>query len=334
MSLIGNKTEYVSIQTILPDFYDDNNIVQKDIDESLLIKWAEDKTIDITTDRQLTHSLAWLSVYNYKADIPSGLVNINEMAYRLSPPKDSCGIRGYEITQYAQTTHEDGCMLEINVVCPNCHKTECNCNTEGIVVDINTAFEVSHPELYYSKYSRVGRFGYGNSIYSPAWSILCHTDNDWFGLNKHIPNCASITCKECPDTYRLNPPTIETSFEEGEILLSYMGRMRDKNGDIMIPKHRDVFEAILQHLTYKWYRREYISKRDPSDRAIYMEAYQLEKEATDRAITRLGTPSFEEFSKFWSNNKWVKMDDAYTSLMNGGEPIVNLGRKQRNIYKS
>jgi hypothetical protein len=113
-----------------------------------------------------------------------------------------------------------------------------------------------------------------------------------------------------------------------------MGRMRDKNGDIMIPKHRDVFEAILQHLTYKRYRREYLRRRDPSDRQVYLEAYQLAEVATNKAITRIGTPSFAEFSKFWANNKWVKMDNAYTNLMNGNAPIVNLQHKQKNIYKS
>lgn len=333
MSLIGNKTEYVSIHTVLPDFYEDNNIVQKDVDESLLIKWAEDKIQDISTDRQLSHKLAWLSVYNYKADLPSDLAIINEIAYRKEPPKNSCDTRGYEIVQYAQQTHE-GCNLEMNVVCPACHKTGCNCHTDGVVVDINTAFEVSHPEMYYSKYLRVGRFGYGNSIYSPDWKILCHTDNNWFGLNKHLPGCANIHCKECPDTYRLDPPIIETSFEEGEILLSYMGRMTDANGDIMIPKHRDVFEAILQYLTYKWYRREFMMRRDPSDRAIYQEALALSDRATDKAIARIGMPSFDEFSKFWANNKWAKMDNAYQNLMQGHAPIVSLNSKQRNIYRS
>ena len=334
MSLIANKTKFVSIQTALADFYEDNNIIQKDVDESLILKWAEDKILEISTDRQLVHKLAWLSVYNYKVDLPSDLVTINEIAYRIEPPKDSCAVRDYEIVQYVQQTHEDGCMLEMNVVCPNCTKTGCNCNTEGIVVDINTAFEVSHPEMYYSKYLRVGRFGYGNSIYSPEWKILCHTENDWFGLNMHLPNCANILCKECPHTYRINPPVIETSFEEGEILLSYMGRMRDKNGDIMIPEHRDVFDAILHHLTYKWFRREYLRTRDATDDKISKESLILSREATDKAIARISMPSFEEFSKFWSMNKWVKMDSAYTNLMDGRSPIETLHRKQRNIYKS
>lgn len=333
MSLIEGRTEFVSIATVLPDFYEDNGIIQKDVDESLLLKWAEDKISDITTDRQLSHKLAWLSIYNYKVDdFPKDLVTINEVAYRASAPKDSCGIRGYEITQYAQQTHEEGCTLELNVVCPSCHKTGCNCRTEGIVVDINTAFEIAHPEMYYSKYAKVSRFGYGNSVYGADWKLLCPSDNDWFGINKHLPDCANLTCTECPGTYRLNPPVMETSFEEGEILISYMGMERDSNGDIMIPKHRDVFDAILHHLTYKWYRREYIKKREASDRVIYLEAQQMAEIATTKAITRIGTPSFAEFSKFWSKNKWSKIDNAYTKLMAGKAPIAKL--PSRNIYNS
>jgi hypothetical protein len=334
MSLIDNKTEFVSLHTVLSDFYDDNGIVQQDIDESLIEKWAEDKIMDISTDKQLSHKLAWISVENYKADLPSDLVIVNEIAYKKTNPSDSCDIRGYEITQYVQQTHDPECNLEINVACNKCHKKQCDCNTGDIVVDINTDFEIAHPELFYSKYLKVGRFGYGKSIYSPEWHILCRSNNDWFGLNKYLPDCANIHCRECPDTYVINPPTIETSFEKGEILISYMGRKRDVNGDIMIPKHRDVFEAILQHLTYKWFRREYIRRREASDKDIYLEAYQLAELATTKAITRIGTPSFAEFSTFWSMNKWVKMDSAYSNLLEGEPPYETLHRKQRNIYKS
>jgi hypothetical protein len=151
MSLIDNKTEFVSLHTVLSDFYDDNGIVQQDIDESLIEKWAEDKIMDISTDKQLSHKLAWISVENYKADLPSDLVIVNEIAYKKTNPSDSCDIRGYEITQYVQQTHDPECNLEINVACNKCHKKQCDCNTGDIVVDINTDFEIAHPELFLFK---------------------------------------------------------------------------------------------------------------------------------------------------------------------------------------
>lgn len=333
MELVANRTEKVSLNTVLSDFYEDNGIVQKDIDESMILKWAEDETFDNITDRQLVPRFAWLSVCNYKADLPSDLVIINEIAYRIKPPTDSCGNREYEITQYVQDTHE-GCEIEINVICPACHKTECSCNSNDIIVDIGTSFEISHPEMYYSKYAKVGRFGYGKSVHDPNWNILCHTENDWFGVNKHMPGCANLHCRECPHTYRIEPPNLDTSFEDGEVLISYMGRELDENGTIMIPKHRDVFEAILQHITYKYYRREYLMRREASDRAIYQEAKFLRDEARVKARVRLSTPSFAEISKFWSKNKWSKIDNAYSNLLDGCAPVVDLKGKQRNIYKS
>ncbi|MCO6499028.1 MAG: hypothetical protein J5I47_01450 [Vicingus serpentipes] len=333
MELVNNKTEHVSIYTVLSDFYEDNNIVQKDVDESLILKWAEDYLPNLITDQQLIHRLAWLSVIDYKVVYPRDLAIINEIAYRLEPPKDSCDVRGYEIVQYVQQTHED-CYLEMNVVCPSCHKTGCDCNTGDVVVDINTAFEVSHPELFYSKYAKVGRFGYGSSIYSNKWKILNFTSSDWFGINRHLPGCANIACKESPHSYKFDPPVLETSFQEGEILMSYMGKMLDDEGRIMIPKHRDVFEAILQHITYKWFRREYLNTLMSQYKEIYREAKLLRDEAEMKANIRLSTPTFQEFAAFWSQNKWAKMDSAYTNMLDGHAPISTIHKQNRNIYKS
>lgn len=333
------KLDFVSIQTPISDFYEDNRIVQKDVDESLILKWAEDAVGDLTTDEQLVHRIAWVDVTNYKVALPKDHVLFCEIAYKLDKKKEDCKVRGYQVVQYVQRTHE-GCELELNIKCPSCHKAECDCHTDGVILDINTAFDVSHPEMYYDKYRQVGRFGYGSSIYDDRWRILCHTDNDFFGLNAHLPDCANIHCKECPHSYRVERPYIETSFEKGELLISYMGKKLDKDGNIMIPNHRYVFEAILQHLTYKWYRGEFLAKRDPSDRVIYQEAKMERDIAIMKANHVLGMPSFQEMSKFWSNNRWSKIDSAYDNMINGksGYYYANVGKenlapKQRNIYK-
>lgn len=332
-NLINNKVEYVSINTVISDFYEDNDIKQKDIDESLLLKWAEDKINDIPHTYQLKTKIAWLDVSEYRAEFPKDLSIILEIAYKKTERKDDCAVRGYQIVQYVQDTFE-GCELELNVKCPACHKTECNCHTDGVIVDVDRAFQIANPQLYYDQYRKVGRFGYGASIYDERWKILGHTDSDWFGLNKVIPGCANLECKNCPESYRVSPPNIDTSFEKGELLVSYMGRELDADGNIMIPKHRDVFEAVLQYLTYKYYMREFKKSRDSSDRVIYQEAKVLCDEATRKATTRLETPSFDDFSKFWSMNKWTKMDSAYDNLVNGGLPLSTVKHRHKNIYKS
>lgn len=324
--------DYVSYHAALADFYEDNKIVQTDANESLIQKWTLDKIEDFTKVIPTTPSIAWLSVDNYKADKPIGFTNILEVGYRIKPKKTSCKDKGYQIVQYVQDTHQ-GCELELNVVCPDCHKSDCNCQSEDIIVDINEAWKISHPEIFYEKYVKVGRFGYGHSIYDPGWKILTYTSNDFFGLNKHIPGCSNIYCKECPHTYRLNGPTIETSFEKGELLVSYMNALRDENGDLMIPKHRKVFEAILEWNTYKWYRRESLNSGDAKDERASEKAYIRSRNATVEALAKLKVPSFEEFSKFWSKNKWSKMDTAYENLLKGNAPIVNID-ESRNIYKS
>lgn len=313
---MARNTEFISIRTSLADFYEDNKIKQQDVNEDELLKWATDKGMDLMPSALLRPSVAWVDVNNYKGNKPKNLQIVLEMAYRLDCPKMTCGQRGYQITQWIQGT-EEGCELEINLVCPACHKTGCGCNEDEIIVDIGTGWDVNHPEQYYDQYVKVGRFGYGTSVYDPNWKILCYSDNRYHGLNQHLPGCASTYCVECPHSYRLDTPTIETSFEEGEILVSYLGRILDETGEIMIPDHRDVREAMLQYLTYKYFRGLYLLKRDPSDKDIYLEAKQLMREATDSARAKLTMPSFKEFSRFWAKNKWSKIDSAYENLLDG-----------------
>lgn len=334
MTQIANKVANISSKKLLADFYEDNGIKQQDIDESLLMKWIDDKAGDVISDRNLIHQLDWLDVNNYKATLPKNLSIINEISYKVKKSNKSCQVKGYELTQYVEDVH--GCKVEYNVDCPKCHipKDDCGCAIKDVSIEINRSFEIAHPEMFYSKYASVGSFGYGYSVYSEKWRILPHSSSDYFGIKKHLPECANLHVKECPDSYVINPPVIETSFEKGELLISYMGIMRDEDGFLMIPDHRDVFEAILQYLTYKWYRREYLMRRDGSDKGIYQEAKFLCDEATNKAIARLSMPSFQEVSRVWSNNQWSKIDSAYTNYLNGGKPIETISKERRNPYKS
>lgn len=332
MILKNNKVEYISASEILSDFYDDFNIDGGD-DEPLLLKWIEDKISQFNIPQQLIHRVAWVSVMNYKADLPKDLNIINEVAFRLDGGKSRKGGRGYQLTQFVQNTHED-CQIELNVVCSSCNTSTCNCNTEDIIVDVNAAFEMAHPEMYYSKYAKVGKFGYGKSIYSNNWGILSQNDSEWFGVNQTIPGCANIHCHDCPNSYKILPPKIETSFEEGELLISYMGVKKDEDGRLMIPLHPDVLECVNEHLTYKWFRRQFIKTRDNGDRLIYSEARQLSKEAKQKAEMSLNFPSFDEFSRFWANTKWSKMSSAYENLMGGGVPVNTQKKGGKNPYRS
>lgn len=328
----NNKVDYVSIHTVKPDFYEDNGLVQKNIDESLLIKWATDEVSDWNLDTQKTQSIAWLTVRNYKFELPNNTYKILEIAYKQDKSNESCGIKGVQITEWANDTL--GCEVTSQVNC----KDECDgCGDHAlkdVVIDVTRNWEITHPEIYYDKYVKVGRFGYGNSIYSPKWKLLSATTNDFFGMNMHLPGCANLYCRECPESYRINGRTVETSFEKGEVLVSYLGTPVDENGDVMIPNHRDAFEAILQHLTYKWFHRQYVRYRKPSDKQISMEAMQLRDQARIRVMSRLGTPSADEFGAFWYKNKWSKMDSAYSNLMKGYAPITDLRRKNHRAYRS
>lgn len=325
------KVGSASIHRTLSEFYEDTGVEQTDLNDSVLLKWGEQKAQEVITDEQLSHNISWLTVENYKATKPKNVKIILEVAYKKEKPKDSCKAKGIQITQYVQDTHE-GCTVEYNVKCNKCKEVSCNCVKEDVIFEIDSRVAARRPEIYYDNYLRAGRFGEGYSIYTPSFKILPHAKaKGLHNIKNHIPNCPMFTLKG-EDWYVMDGDHFEVSFEQGELLVSYMGTKLDENGDLMVPDHPYAYDAITEFMIYKYYRKQYLEKRDPSDRAIYSEAFQLSNLATQRARNTLNIPDFNSFLSYWANNAWVKMDSAYDALLNGKRGISNI--KNRKIYRS
>lgn len=321
---------------MVADFIEDMGFDQKLIDDELYKKWAIDATKLISTDEQLKHNIALLTVKNYKAELPDDIKIVCEVAFKQNKEEEKCGSKKERIIQYTQSTADD-CEIEINLKCPKCHKFECKgCNNHNdVVVDVDRIWEMSNTHYHYSsKFMRVSHFGQGYSAHTDMFRLMRHTTSDWFGV-QHMPKCLNLNCPQCVEEYSIQFPNIEVSFEEGELLISYLGQMTDENGDIMVPNHPSVIEAISEHLHFKHFKRDYAISKRMEDYRAYVDARQHRDQAIGRARSAMQIPSFQDWTQYLSKNKNIILDNALENLYERGYSGPNKRLYNgKNRYKS
>lgn len=345
------KTNYVSISNAIQDFVQDSGLEHEEIKPHLLTKWATDCVRWMISDEQLTHRIIILQVENSRAELPIDFGILAQAAAKPDMYKpcdcnedpDCCDefgkpkhrrrskSRREDIVQWVQGTLEKDCELEINLVCPKCHQSGCDCETPHVQVDVDRTWEMAHPEIYYRHFTTIGRFGYGagewSSYYTPDFKLMRYASNDFFNIKNILGDCPNVDCQGCTNEFYINMPYIEVDFERGEILLSYLGKLLDENGDYMIPDHPDVHAAITAHLTHKWYWRKYLKDRDPLSRAIAQEAKIEREQSISYARSYLETPSFLDF-KNWIENSYYKRVPNY----HHSETVNKITEGERSKY--
>lgn len=346
------KVGYVSIQNAVLDWVQDNDLGQEEIDQALLIKWASDCVRWCRTDQQLKHRIAILQIQNSRARLPEDFDTLCQAASNeferdpcdcnQHPKPDCCGkksapknnrtprTRREDIVQWVQGTLEEDCQLEINLVCPTCHKTSCSCDTPVVEVDVDRIWEMANPQIYYSHFTRMGKFGSGpgqnspySSYYTPKFKLMRYSSNEYFKLTNILTGCPNVNCDNCWKEFVLDLPYIEVDFEEGEVLLSYLGKALDEDGEIMIPDHPDVFESIVNHLDFKWYRMQWKKSKDQAARAISQEAMQLRDLHMGYAKAALEIPEFQQFKSWMETSAWHKRIPRWSTDA-AGRPVEDL----------
>lgn len=333
------KTRFVSSKNSILDFIQDVDFdgQQGEIDEPLLMKWATDCLRWINTEEQLHHRIGILQIKNSRVKLPDDFKLLAQVAAHPwhHGPCDHCtkhhddhphhehGHHGHQhhdhhhhctrreqLVSWVQGTFEKDCQLEINLICPTCHETKCECGGPVIEVDVDRIWEMAHPENYYRHFTKIGRFGHGpghNSFYSPKFELMRYATNDYFNLSHVLTNCPNVGCKNFFNEFIIDLPYIEVDFEEGEILISYLGTVLDDDGELMMPDHSDVFEAVTQHLIHKWYNRIWLRKSDKAARIKSQEARAFREEAIGMANSALNIPDFAQFRSWMDNNYYKRI---------------------------
>jgi hypothetical protein len=311
------KLNYVSIQNAIQDWIDDDGVADNEmVPESLLIKWATDCVNMVPTLENLTHKIAIIPVRNTKIELPKDFKHLIAVAANVWEEEKKCKRTGRpEITQWIQSTPD--CDLEINLVCDKCKTTSCSCDMPIVEVDVDRIFEMQNPWIYYTHmktFLGADRYGYGDKGEKPIqakFMLMRYASNDFFNIRNVLGDCPNVSCQDCKQSFTLDLPFMEVSFKNGEVLLSYLAHKTDENGDIMIPDHVDMHDAIVSQLSYKFFRREARRNRNnpkanwQADLVFSRESKAEREDALGKFRTAVSIPETYEF-KNWIESNWLQ----------------------------
>jgi len=329
------KTSFIPISNVVKDWVEDNDLGHIEINEPLIIKWGVDALNMMNLTEILRNKIALLPVANSKATLPTDFKTLTFAAANVKD-RQFVRTRREELSEWVQGTYEKDCKLKIKLICDECHKPEVQCDCMGgnnskrhsFEVDVDRIWEMAHPEIYYSHYTRLGRFGYGpqsgQSDSQPRFELMRVATHDLHRSNIILGDCPNLYCEECAHTFRLDPPLVELDFQEGEVLLSYLGRKLDENGDPLIPDHPDVLEAIQNHINYKWYDRKWNKESDRNAKIKKDEALQLREVNMGLAKSIIETPEYSEIDTWMKLSLFKRMPDMNTH--------ANLNKRTRDRY--
>ncbi len=323
---------YVSIRTVIADYIDFAN-PEDELNETLILKLANDAVSLICSDDQTDHKVALLDVRNNQAVLPDDFRKVVQAAYMLEPARP--GLRE-EIVQWTQYALDDsGCSIDITLNCPKCFNTKdpnCSCDeptsSPFIVVDVDRAYEQAHPELY-TKYMR-HFYGYQNlnerkgSVYHPDFRLMGVKTNNFGNLDFHIPGCLNISY-DCEIEYEINIPTINVNFNKGQILLAYMGVKTDDAGYRMVPNTTRAFRAINWYIEERLNYRMFKKTGDTKYYRLWNDSRQEMERAISRARTELDMPEYDTFMRY-ARSHWKRIIPYHNHER-------NLNRFQKDPYR-
>ena len=342
------KLKFVSIKNAVLDFIEDSGITTES--EATLLKWAHDITKTLSIDTQLAHRIRVIPIHNGSVQLPEDFRILTQAAARIFPktdcdcklrPNDPCcsrqgraqqpghgSTRMEKVVEWTLDTFEEDCDITIDVSCPNCKQpgTACSCSDKVMEVNVDRIWELSHPEYYYQHFSRAFRVGEGNTMYSyyhPDFQILTYSQSNMHRIGNILPGCVNTQCRTCTHKFSIDDSHMYFDFEEGELLLSYLGDHLDEFGDLMIPDHPYVTATVTYYLTYKHFLKEYLSGKDTA-RARYITAKQEYQESISSATSLLSVPDFHEF-KSWVESNWFQRIQKTSLDYNSGNVDVAKG---------
>lgn len=335
--------QYIPIRQVIKDWAEDTGVDSGEINESLLLRWATDAVRLVNPPELLCPRTKIVQISNYKADLPEDYKLCCQVAANPNYGSGTCEQCGDgSKSPYRRTRREqivkwkqdlmgsEGCELEINLICPRCKDTACSCDDTIVEVDVDRIWEQAHPELYYKNamnYMTVDRWGYGESgSVQNKFRLMKTSTSDFFNLKSILGDCPNIDCPDCYHTFRIKNNHIEVDFEKGEVLLSYLGKQLDENGDYMIPDHPDMLEAIFFHLEYKYWWRDYHLTSKQTSRSKYQESKVQREQSFGYFRSAVEVPDFKEFKQYLKDSWLSRLPKWRSDSFGHDSPDPYLGR--------
>lgn len=334
----------ISAKAIISDYIEDSDI-QGEVNESLFLRWITDYDDMVGLSEDLAPQITHLYVDNYRTDIPDGLRKIQQVVARNR--KERVCDRKEAVSSWVTNSMYPGCEITSTIECKSCKtKESCSCRTPVYEVEIDRQWEMSNPQFYLKGWNRSGTVGKGagmTNAQKSEWTLLRPAMDDFYRNKYFLNDCLNFTPgMSYYNSFKLEPPHLTVDFPEGEVIISYMGKTLDEDGDVMVVEDGHYLEGLIAHLDYKWWSREakrhaYSGKTNMRLFKQYSQAAKQERELSiSRYKSRTVVPDYKEWSTFMEkvmnqripNRKFdqglkrgmnTEIFERYSNLLNSGD---------------
>lgn len=279
------------------------------IDESLFRSIADDTVYKIVGNSTKLFSMVWIDIKDFKGNLPKNYSVDIQAIFRFKEPIH----KRVEITQMIQKIPGNNCSLEINLKCPACHQEKCSCGQIIAEIDVDRVWRMANPEytaaaskFYSDSFNPLSYSRLGSSIMEEfRFKLMKRTRDNWFSMNYYLGDCVHLTDQDLVE-YKIVNGKIITNFQEGEVILAYLGDHLDIDGYRMAPNNPRAIEAILTAVAHANMQKKFYTQLDQNTRlALQMLTQELELKIS-RARTQLNFPTYNEFISALQND-WRKM---------------------------
>lgn len=309
----------ISVDTIISKLFREG-VVNPDYNESDIIEMIGEALDAIGAFKQYEEDIQFIQVTDHKALLPEGLQEIVMVAYSTAPDittsecTTSCGV-------------DDTCLG----ACDEENPDECWSSHNRYYIPDQRYYDVIKD--YTTTYKSLTGYFYKNFLPLRLASSPFSITNQL-----HCENCINIHYPS-EHEYSIKNGMIITSFQTGNICMSYLRMPLDENGYPMIPDIYEYREAITAYIMMKQAKASYFSERSAESRILYREMESDWQWYVKSAKNKQLMPSNidERELLYRGNMKLIKQNRGYYNFfgnlndldrfnLNGGS------NRQRNTY--
>lgn len=314
-------TDLVSLSTFLSTYIKRTNTQPEDLDEDIVLDFANDAVQKLHSDKTSEHIVDLLPVSNYNTPKPKDCRKFVELAFKNEPFRGRGLMYHDEVISWTGQNFA-GCDIKVSVDCPKCHehKTKCGCPPESVVIKVDEDWLSANVERHYwsipfyrGTYG-LNKMGGIGSFYHPEFSLMRPTSHKFHGADFHVKGCRNLDRRllaDWPIEYKYDPKTrsIRSNVESGTILLSYLAIPKDDDGYPLAPDDVDAFEAIFWDVRAKMLYRDIDKKKN--NFTLFKDAMHYAKEYMETAKDKIDAITPAEWYRIMRKyQKGVKFNNS------------------------
>ena len=266
------------------------------IDESLFRAIADDTIYKIIGNQTKLFGIVIIDIKNFTGQLPKNYSSDIQAVFRLKPEK----YRRVEITQMIQDIPGNECKLEINLKCPACHREHCSCGDVIAQVNVDRIWRMANPEYIAaaSKFYTDSFNPLSDNLHhlheDSRFKLMKRTTDNWFSIRYYVGDCVRLLPTMAIE-YKIVNGKVITNFEEGQVMMAYLGDHLGEDGYKLVPNNPRAIEAVMSAFKHILMERRFLIQLDQNSRmALQMLTQEMEIKI-QRARTELNFPEYNEF---------------------------------------